>query len=146
HAQHLGLRGRRHVADLVEDQRAAVGLLELARAILGGAGERALHVAEELALDQLRGTRRAVHLDQRLLAARRALVQRRRDELLARAVLAGDQHARRRRRAAGDLLDQRADARARPNDLAVALDALAQLRVLLAQGEVADRVAQRDED
>ena len=30
HAQHLGLQRRRHVADLVEEQRAAVALLELA--------------------------------------------------------------------------------------------------------------------
>ena len=32
HAQELGLHVRRHVADLVEEERAAVGLLELARA------------------------------------------------------------------------------------------------------------------
>ena len=31
HAQHLGLRREAHVADLVEEERAAVGLLELAR-------------------------------------------------------------------------------------------------------------------
>ena len=33
HAQHLRLRGERHVADLVEEERAAVGLLELARPV-----------------------------------------------------------------------------------------------------------------
>ena len=33
HAQHLRLRGETHVADLVEKQRAAIRLLELARAI-----------------------------------------------------------------------------------------------------------------
>ena len=31
HAQQLGLRGERHLADLVEEQRAAVGELEAAR-------------------------------------------------------------------------------------------------------------------
>ena len=31
HAQHLRLRGEAHVADLVEEERAAIGLLELSR-------------------------------------------------------------------------------------------------------------------
>ena len=37
HAQDLGLRAGAHVADLVEEQRAAVGLLEAAVALLVGA-------------------------------------------------------------------------------------------------------------
>ena len=41
HAQQLGLHGRRHVADLVEEERAAVGLLEAAAAPLGAAPENA---------------------------------------------------------------------------------------------------------
>ena len=55
HAQQLGLRGGRHVADLVEEQRAAVGLLEPADAAAIGAGEGALLVAEQLALQQRLG-------------------------------------------------------------------------------------------
>ena len=39
----------RHVADLVQEQRAAVGVLEPPDAISIGAGEGPLHVAEELA-------------------------------------------------------------------------------------------------
>ena len=65
HAQHLGLRLQAHVADLVEEDRAAVGDLELAAAIGDRAGERAAHVAEQLALDQLLRNRRAVDLDER---------------------------------------------------------------------------------
>ena len=68
-AQHLGLRLEAHVADLVEEQRAAVGQLELAAAIGDRAGERALHVPEQLALDQLLGNRGAVHLDERAACA-----------------------------------------------------------------------------
>src|SRR5256885_9567371 len=49
--------------------------LELARLLAGGAGERAALVAEELALEQLGGQRRAVDLHERLAAPRRALVQ-----------------------------------------------------------------------
>ena len=52
HAQQLGLHRRRHVADLVEEERAAVGQLEPARALADGAGERPFLVAEQLALQQ----------------------------------------------------------------------------------------------
>ena len=69
-AQHLGLRGEVHVADLVEEERAAVGLLEEAALARLGAGERAALVAEELALDQLARDRGAVDLDERRVLAR----------------------------------------------------------------------------
>ena len=65
HAQQLDLRRRRHLGDLVEEQRAAVGELEAALPPLGGAGERALLVAEDLALEQRLGNRRAVDGDER---------------------------------------------------------------------------------
>ena len=48
HAQQLGLHGERHVADLIEEQRAVVGLLELAQVTGRRAGERSLFVAEQL--------------------------------------------------------------------------------------------------
>ena len=53
HVQQLGLERRLHLADLVEEDRAAVGLLELADARRRRAGEGALLVAEQLALEQL---------------------------------------------------------------------------------------------
>ena len=68
--QHLGLGGQAHVADLVEEEGAAVGDLEQAALAADRAGEGALLVAEELALDELGRDGRAVHLDE--LAARRA--------------------------------------------------------------------------
>ena len=71
HAQQLGLQRERHLADLVEEQRAAVGGFEEADLALVGAGERAALVAEQLALEQRLGQRRAVELDQRLVAAAR---------------------------------------------------------------------------
>ena len=70
HAQQPRLQLRRHVADLVEEQRAAVGLLEAPATQLIGAGERALLVTEQLRLQQVRGERRRVERDERL--ARRA--------------------------------------------------------------------------
>ncbi len=59
HAQQLGLQLERHVADLVEEERAARRLAEASRAALDGAREGALLVAEELALEQLARDRRA---------------------------------------------------------------------------------------
>ena len=70
------------------------------------AGERALHVAEQLALDQLLGNRGAVDLDERPGAPTAQRVDAARDELLAGAVLAVDQHAAVGRRRHRDLLAQ----------------------------------------
>ena len=57
--QQLGLEVERQIADLVEEQRAAVGRLEPADAVAAGAGEGALHMAEQLGLEQaLRRSRR----------------------------------------------------------------------------------------
>ncbi len=55
-------------------------------------------MAEELAFEQLPGYGRAVHLDQRSVGAWARVVDRRRDELLADAALAEDEHARVRSR------------------------------------------------
>ena len=60
HAQQLGLHRQRHVADLVEEQRAAAALLELADPAAVGAGEGALLVAEQLAFQQVLGDGGAV--------------------------------------------------------------------------------------
>ena len=57
-AQQLHLRVERQLADLVEEQRAAVRFLELADALVDGAGERALLVPEQDALDQVLGDAR----------------------------------------------------------------------------------------
>src|SRR6185312_4134743 len=54
-AQEARLQVHLQLADLVDEQRAAVGLDEGAGAILGGAGEGAAHVPEELALEQRAG-------------------------------------------------------------------------------------------
>ena len=76
HLQQLGLRQRAHLGDLVEEQRAAVGHLELARLAGRRAGEGAALVAEQLALEQLARQRRAVHLHERPDATLRRRVQR----------------------------------------------------------------------
>ena len=70
HAQQPRLQVERHVADLVEEQRAAVGLLEAAAARRLRAGEGAALVAEQFAFEQVLGDRRGVDRDERALAAR----------------------------------------------------------------------------
>src|SRR5512139_1909327 len=70
HAEQLGLELGPELADLVEEERASVGELEPAALALGRAGERALLVAEQLALEQLLAQRRAVDRHERLGGAR----------------------------------------------------------------------------
>ena len=110
-AQQLGLQAHVHFGDFVEQQRAAVGLLELADAARHRAGEGALLVAEQLRFQQRLGNGRAVDGDERLARARRALVDVAGDHLLAGAALAGDQDGGVGGGDAGGELD---DARHRP--------------------------------
>jgi hypothetical protein len=85
------LQQQRHLADLVEHQRAARGQLQQPDLVGGGAGEGALLVAKQLRLDQVLGQRRAVDLDERALGPAAAHVDRVGNQLLARAVLPLDQ-------------------------------------------------------
>ena len=76
HAQQLDLGVERQLAHLVQEQGALVGQLEAPDPALQRAGERALLVAEQLALDHALRDRAAVDLDERPVAARAPLVQR----------------------------------------------------------------------
>src|SRR5690606_24943019 len=102
HAQQARLHLRRHVADLVEEQRAAVGLLEASATLLLRPGERAALVAEQLGLEEVPRDRRHVERDEWLGRAGTVPVQRARDELLAGAGFTGDQHGARGLREAAD--------------------------------------------
>ena len=88
-AQQLRLQVERQLANLVEEQRAALGALERARVLGVRAGEGAALVAEELALDQVGGHRAAVEDDERAARARAHVVDRVREDVLAGAGLAG---------------------------------------------------------
>ena len=88
----MACSGKRHVADLVEKQRAAVALLELADAAAVGAGEGALLVAEQLAFQQVLRDGGAVEGQERCFAPGAVLVDGPGDQFLAGAALAGDQH------------------------------------------------------
>src|SRR4030095_16007493 len=95
-AQDFRLGVQAHVADLVEEERAPVRLFELPCPVNDGAGEPALHVAEQLTLNQLARDGCTRHLDKRLVRSRRLAMDRTSNELLAGTILARDEHARRR--------------------------------------------------
>ena len=118
HAQHLDLRRRIEIADLVEEDRAAVRHLEAALAVDAGVGERAAHVAEHLALEQRRRHAAEVHLDERLADAPAVAVDGLGDQLLAGAALAGDQDRGVGRRDAADQLEDAQHARIAPDQIA----------------------------
>ena len=89
HPQQPHLKAGLHVADLVQEEGAAVGQLELARARLHSGRHTALD-AEQLAFEQRLRQRRAVDGDERPLAARQ-MMKELGHQLLARAALAAHQ-------------------------------------------------------
>jgi hypothetical protein len=103
HAQELGLKLQRHLANLVEEDRSAVSRAEEPVARPRRAGEGAALVAEHLGLEQLMRNLRAVDGDESAAAPPRQAMNRPRDDFLAGAALAGDQH---RRVACGHAIDQ----------------------------------------
>ena len=91
-AQQLGLEFEGDVPDFIQKQRSLVGEFEAADLLRDGAGERAPFVAEEFAFQQPGGDRRAIHLDEGAVASPAQVVDGARDEFLAGARLALDQH------------------------------------------------------
>ena len=106
HAQELGLQLQRQLADLVEEQGAVARILEVAGAVGVGAGERALGVAEQRGLHQVRGDGGAVEREIGLGRARALAVQGCRHQFLAAPRFAFDQDRERRAGVLADLLAQ----------------------------------------
>ena len=90
-AEELALERERHRADLVEEQRAAVGGVEEALFVARGAGEGALGVSEKLALQERIRQRGAVDGDQPPVLPVAHAMDGARDHLLAGPALAQDQ-------------------------------------------------------
>ncbi len=92
HAQQPRLQRQRHVADLVEEQRAAAGLHDQPlRSLASRAGEGAGLVAEQLGIDQALRHRRAVQRDIIVARAVARRVDGAREHVLAGAGLATQQ-------------------------------------------------------
>src|SRR6185312_4974580 len=83
-----------HLRHFVEEQRAAVGALEEAAMLAVRAGEAPLLVAEQLAFDELRRDRAAVDRQEGLQPPAADFMDRLRDDFLAGAALARDEHGR----------------------------------------------------
>ena len=103
-AKDLGLEREWQIADLVEEQRAAMGQLESSWLALRGARERALFVAEQLAFEQRLGDRRAIDRDERSVGARAQRVQRSGEEFFPSSALTLEEDGRIRRGRAMELL------------------------------------------
>ena len=90
-AEQLPLERKRQVPDLVEEQRAAVGHLHQSWLHRSRAGERALLVSEQLALQQVLRNRGAIDVDEWRIATWAIVVDRARQQLLAGPRLAREQ-------------------------------------------------------
>ena len=120
--QQLCLQLVLQVADLVEEQRAACGQLELAELLPDGAGEGTLLVTEERALDQVLGNRREVHRHEWRVWSARLPMDEAREQFLSGAALAEHKDGGRDLRHLLHQLHDRASAAARAdNELAVVL-------------------------
>ena len=95
--QQLDLQGLRHIADLVQKQRAAVGGFNQAFLAHMRAGERAFFVAEQFALEQIVRQARAIDDHERPALTPAGLVHGMRKQLLAGARFAQQQHRQMRR-------------------------------------------------
>src|SRR5439155_17571771 len=115
--EELRLEVERDLADLVEEERAAMGHLEAADLLRDGPGERAPLVTEELTLEEPRRDGRAVDLDEGSLAAAAPVVDGACDQFLPRAGLAEDEHGRVGRRDGLHLLQGVVEERALADDL-----------------------------
>ena len=146
-AQELYLRGQRQFTDLVEKQRAAIRLKELAGMTFGRAGERTLLMTEQNRLHEIVGNRAAIDGDEWFGAALGRAMNGAGDQLLADAGFAFDQH---RNRGPGRLLAYGDDVihRLRTGDDVgkgeLAFAAMSDALQLAFQSAGIERVAQRD--
>src|SRR5438874_559434 len=93
-AKKLGLQANRQVADFIEEQGSSVRLQEETRARSARVGERAPRMPEEFTLEERFGDSSTVDGHEGPGAPRPAAVQGARDQLLASAALACDEHRR----------------------------------------------------
>ncbi|MNO86025.1 hypothetical protein D3C76_774130 [compost metagenome] len=91
HTQQLRLQGQWQFADLVEEQCARAGHLQVAHALANRAGERAAGMAKQFGFEQLLGDRPTVEVDE-WFARRAQAVQLLGDDFLAGPGRAEDQH------------------------------------------------------
>ena len=92
YVQELRLQRGMHLADLIEEDGAVIGLLELAELLAVGAGERTRLVAEELTFEKLTWYRGAIHFDEWLVAAGGVSIHHARDDFFTGTTFTADKH------------------------------------------------------
>ena len=92
HPQQFGLQFGRHLPDLIEEQRAFVGLFEESFLVFGGSRKTACTVAEQLAFEQLLRKGRTVDRDKSLPGPRTGVMNGLGEDLLAGSRFAREQH------------------------------------------------------
>ena len=92
HSEQLGLQGKGHFADLIEENGAPMRPLELADLLIDSPGERPFFMAKQFALQQSLRDRCAVDRDEWLRAARAIAVDESRQDFFPRAALPLDEH------------------------------------------------------
>ena len=120
HSQQLGLHGQRHIANLIQKNRAVIRLLELSNMPSRRAGERSFLVSEEFRLNQLGRNRRAIQRYKRPTGARAAFMNGSRHQLFSRARFSQDANPRFTRRHAFELRHHALHDRALPYNLVLA--------------------------
>src|SRR5262249_10234438 len=106
HAKELRLHRKRHLRDLIQEQRSAVGRFEETHTWPVRSRKRAAHVAEKRALEQGFRDRSAIFSDKRERLTRAEFVDRARDELLPGTAFAANEYGKIR---SGDAPHQRED-------------------------------------
>ena len=94
HPQQLGLQARIHFRNLIQQDGATVGLLELARGGCNRTGKGALLVAKQDGLQHILGNCRAVDRHERLVRPGRLLVNIARQHLFTSSTFPGNHHRR----------------------------------------------------
>ncbi len=89
--QEVGLELKRHVADLVHEQRSLVCLVEESALGIHGARKRPLHMTEEFALEELAGDVRNVYCDERVFGTTAHAMQGVGNEFLSCTCFTGDE-------------------------------------------------------
>ena len=89
--EELHLDRERHLRDLVEEDRSAVGVLHEPHAVRVRSREGAANVPEQLALEELLGNRGGIHGHEGSVGAAALEVDRGRDHLLSRSAFSGDE-------------------------------------------------------
>src|SRR6266508_4108931 len=93
HVKQLGLKAQGHLTDLIEEEGALVSKLEFAGLATMSPREGSRLVPEQLGLEQVRGQRGAVDLDERLVQATGDLMDGPRHHFLADPAFAREKHS-----------------------------------------------------